>query len=337
MNDLEFYIIASLVKIGIVLGAVMGAAVPGMVYLERRIVAFMQQRLGPNRVGPFGLFQPIADAIKLMWKEDITPSDADKFLYFLAPGIVVFTAVIALAIIPFGPDVRIMGHTVGLYVADINVGILYVLAVSSMAVYGIVFAGWASNSKYSLLGGLRSSAQMISYELSMGLALIGVIMLSQTLSLKTIVDVQKVCPFIILQPLGFIIFLVCMIAETNRAPFDLPEAETELVAGFHTEYTSMKFAMFFMAEYANMVTMSAIISTLFLGGWRWPIAEPGVIVGVIQFVVKVFAFLFFYIWLRATLPRFRYDQLMRFGWKILLPLGILNLFITGLLICYAKG
>jgi len=292
--------------------------------------------LGPNRVGPFGLLQPIADAIKLLFKEDITPNEADKFIYYLAPGLAIFTAIIALGVIPFGPDIHIFGRTVGLYIADINIGLLYVLAISSMSVYGIVFAGWSSNSKYSLLGGLRSSAQMISYELSMGLALIGLIMMSKTLSLKSIVDAQVNCPFIIPQFIGFIIFFICMLAETNRAPFDLPEAETELVAGFHTEYSSMKFAMFFMAEYANMVTMSSFITTLFLGGWRWPIVNPGVLVGILQFFVKIFIFLFIYIWIRATLPRFRYDQLMKFGWKYLLPLGVLNVMSTGLYLAF-KG
>lgn len=331
MNEFLIQLTIALIKISVVVAFGSGIMVPVMVYAERRVVAFFQQRLGPNRVGPFGILQPFADALKLILKEDITPLGVDKFIYYLAPGLVLFFSVINLAVIPWGPDFQIFGRTITLYVADLGVGLLYLLAVSSLNIYGIVLAGWSSNNKYSLLGGLRSSAQMISYELSMGLALVGLVMSSQSLSLVSIVNAQQAYPFILIQPLGFVIFLICMVAETNRAPFDLPEAETELVAGFHTEYSSMKFAMFFMAEYVNMVVMSCVITTLFLGGWRWPFPNPGPIIGVAQFLGKAFAFLFLYIWLRATLPRFRYDQLMKFGWKVLMPLGILNILITGLI------
>jgi NADH-quinone oxidoreductase subunit H len=331
MNEFLIQLAIAAVKIGIVMAFGSGLMVPMMVWAERRLVGFFQQRLGPNRVGPFGILQPFADALKLILKEDITPTGVDKFVYYLAPVLVLTLAVVNLAVIPWGPSFQIFGRTITLYVADLGVGLLYLLAVSSLNIYGIVLAGWSSNNKYSLLGGLRSSAQMISYELSMGLALVGLIMSSQSLSLVKIVDAQLAYPFILIQPLGFIIFLICMIAETNRSPFDLPEAETELVAGFHTEYSSMKFAIFFMAEYVNMVVMSCVITTLFLGGWRWPIPNPGPIIGVGQFLVKTFAFLFLYIWIRATLPRFRYDQLMKFGWKVLMPLGILNILITGLI------
>jgi NADH-quinone oxidoreductase subunit H len=307
-----------------------------LIYLERRIVAFFQQRIGPNRVGPFGTFQPFADAIKLILKEDITPDGVDKGLYYLAPFIVLFCAVMNLALIPFGPDVTIFGRTIGLYAVNLNIGILYILMISELSVYGIVLAGWSSNSKYSLMGGLRSSAQMVSYSLPMGVALVGLIMNAQTVNLVEIVNKQQPMPFIFPQIIGFFIFLICMVAETNRAPFDLPEAESELVAGFHTEYSSMKFAIFFMAEYVNMVIMSCIITTLYLGGWRWPIPNPNVFVGVAQFLGKMSCFLFLYFWLRATLPRFRYDQLMKFCWLFLLPLGLFNIILTGLWLSYVK-
>ncbi len=317
-----------LAKILVVFGAMM-LAVAYMTWLERKIIGDMQMRLGPMRVGPPGLLQPIADGIKLFFKEDIIPTNADRVLYVLAPTFSMVPALIAFAVVPFGDEVRLFGQVVPLRITDINVGILYVLAVASMGVYGIVLAGWSSNNKYSLLGALRSSAQMISYELSMGLSIIPVIMLASSLSLVDIVNAQARVWFLVPALPSFLVFFICAVAETNRAPFDLPEAETELVAGFHTEYSSMKFAMFFMAEYANMITASAIATTLFLGGWRGPLLPP-----VVWFLLKVFAVLFVFIWLRATLPRFRYDQLMRFGWKVLLPvaLGAIALTAVGLVL-----
>jgi len=311
---------------------------------ERKFVGRMQVRYGPNRVGPFGLLQPLADGIKLLFKEDIVPAQADKFVYTIAPMISVIAAVIAFAVIPIGPDnVTILGHPVPLRVASVNVGILYILAITSLGVYGIVLAGWSSNNKYSLLGGLRSAAQMISYELALGLSLVGILMVSGTLNMQEIVtqQTQSTTLFglslppvwnIFRQPLGFILYSIAAIAEVNRAPFDLPEAETELVAGYHTEYGTMRFALFFMAEYINMITVSGIATTLFLGGWSGPsfglTALEGVF-GVFWFVLKVFLILSFMMWLRASLPRLRYDRLMRLGWLVMLPLGILNVLVTG--------
>ena len=313
------YLVGMLIKIALVLGSVL-LAVAYLTWLERKLVADIQVRWGPTRVGPYGLFQPIADGIKLFFKEDIVPAAADRAIYTLAPALAFVPALLSFAVIPFGPK---------LYITDINVALLYLLAISSLGVYGIVLAGWSSNSKYSLLGGLRSAAQMLSYELSLSLSVVGVLMLAKSLSLVEIVKAQEKVWFIFSQPLGFLIFLICGVAETNRAPFDLPEAESELVAGFHVEYSSMKFAMFFMAEYANMVTVSALATTLFLGGWTGPLLPP-----VVWFLIKVFAFLFLYIWLRATLPRFRYDQLMCFGWKVLLPLSLANVLVTGAVVVW---
>ncbi|MEE9274042.1 MAG: NADH-quinone oxidoreductase subunit NuoH [bacterium] len=311
-----------LIKVAVVLGTLLFLAAY-MTWMERRVFGLLQVRYGPNRVGPAGLLQPIADGIKLMFKESIIPDRADKLVYFLAPAITLIPALSTIAVVPFGDSVTVMGVKVDLLIADVNVGVLYIFALAGIGVYGIVLAGWASNSKYPLLGGLRASAQLISYELAMGMSLLGVVMISGTLSLKGIVDAQADLPFIVLQPLGFLIFLVCMMAETNRAPFDLPEAESELTAGFHTEYSSMHFAMFFLAEYCNLITLSAVAATFFLGGWRGPVLPP-----VVWFLLKVVAFMFFFMWLRATTPRLRYDQLMAFGWKVLLPLSILNVILT---------
>ncbi len=294
-----------------------------MSWMERRVFALVQVRYGPNRVGPFGLLQPIADGIKLMFKETIVPSQADKPVYFLAPALTLIPALTAFAVVPFGDSVTLFGHKIDLLIADVNVGILFILALSGMGVYGVVLGAWASNSKYPLLGGLRSAAQLISYELSLGMSLLGVVMIAGSLSLKDIVNAQAEIPYILLQPVGFLLFVVCMIAETNRAPFDLPEAESELTGGFHTEYSSMNFAVYFLAEYCNMITLSAVAATFFLGGWRGPLLPP-----VAWFLIKVLAFMFFFMWLRATTPRLRYDQLMAFGWKVLLPLSILNLVAT---------
>ena len=307
-----------------------------MVYVERKVAAFLQQRVGPFRVGPRGLLQPLADIVKLLFKEELRPRAADPWLFALAPIISATAAFAAFAVVPFGAETTLFGwldEPLPLQVADVNVAILVVFAIASMSVYGIVLAGWSSNSKYSLLGGLRSAAQMISYELSYGLALAGVLLIANSLSLTEIVNSQAgtwfgFIPrwFVFLQPVGFLIYMIAGVAETNRAPFDFPEAEQELVAGYHTEYSSMSFAMFFLAEYINMVTVSAVATDLFLGGWHMPLLPDWL--GPLWFVIKVGAILFFYVWMRWTLPRYRYDQLMAFGWKILLPASVLNLMAT---------
>ncbi|MQA29699.1 MAG: NADH-quinone oxidoreductase subunit NuoH [Luteitalea sp.] len=313
-----------------------------MVYFERKLAAFLQQRVGPTLVGPRGVLQPLADIIKLMFKEELRPGAADPLLFALAPIISATAAFAAFAVVPFGADTTFFGlldQPMRLQVADVNVAILVIFAISSMSVYGIVLAGWSSNSKYSLLGGLRSSAQMISYELSYGLSLAAVLLIGNSLSLTEIVGAQSgtwfgFIPrwFVFLQPIGFVVYMIAGVAETNRAPFDFPEAEQELVAGYHTEYSSMTFAMFFMAEYINMVTVSAVATDLFLGGWHGPFLPESL--GWIWFLVKVAALLFFYVWMRWTLPRYRYDQLMRFGWKILLPVAVLNLLVTAAGVLY---
>lgn len=301
-------------------------------YAERKIIGHMQTRVGPTMTGPKGLLQPIADGLKLFFKEDIVPNQATAVAFVLAPFMIIVPAFVTLAVIPFGNDIVFQGYRIPLQIAELNIGILYVLALAGLGVYGIVLAGWASNNKYSLLGGIRSSAQMISYELAAGLAIIAIFMLAETLSLRGIVEAQQashpVLPFlpnwyIFSQPLAFVLFLIAGQAEINRIPFDLPEAETELVSGFCTEYSSMKYALFFMAEYSNMVVFSALISTLFLGG------PAGIFPGPINLLIKIFAFMFFFIWCRATFPRVRYDQLMFIGWKVFLPLAILNILVTG--------
>jgi NADH-quinone oxidoreductase subunit H len=295
--------------------------------LERKVVARIQVRVGPTRVGPAGLLQPIADGIKLLLKEDIVPTEADRHIYILAPALSLAAAFATFAVIPFGDVIQIFGRRISLSIADVNVGILYVFAISSLGVYGIIFGAWASNSKYPLIGGLRSAAQMVSYELCLAFSVIGVLMITGSMSLSDVVDGQSRLWFILLQPVGFLIFLIASFAEVNRLPFDLPEAENELVGGFHTEYSSMKFAMFFLGEYGNMVTASAMVTTLYLGGWHGPFLPP-----VVWFLIKVFVLLFFFVWVRGTLPRFRYDQLMKFGWKVLLPLSIANIIATGVVV-----
>jgi NADH-quinone oxidoreductase subunit H len=327
-----------LVQLGLVLAVfvLLLLASAAMVYAERKVAALIQQREGPNRVGPLGLLQPFADVIKLMFKEELRPGGADTVLFLLAPVISAMAAFAAFAVVPFGAATTFFGlleEPLKLQVADVNVAVLVVFAITSMSVYGIVLAGWSSNSKYSLLGGLRSASQMISYELPYGLALASVLVLANSLSLTRIVDAQAgywfgFIPkwFVFVQPVGFLIFMIAGVAETNRAPFDFPEAEQELVAGYHTEYSSMAFAMFFLAEYINMVTVSAVATDLFLGGWHGPFLPASL--GWIWFLVKTSALLFFYIWMRWTLPRYRYDQLMQFGWKLLLPLAVLNLLVT---------
>jgi NADH-quinone oxidoreductase subunit H len=327
-------LVITLLKIVVVFNAVMGV-VTLLVWVERRVSAFIQDRVGPNRVGPFGLMQPLADAIKFIFKEDLIPGQVSRTVFILAPALSLIPALCTFAVVPFGGTLNIYGLQVPLIITDLNIGVLYILALSSLGVYGIVLAGWASNNKYSLLGGLRSSAQMISYELSLGLSLVGVILITGSLSLREMVYAQYGLWNIIKQPLAFFIFLVAVFAETNRLPFDLPEAETELVAGYHTEYAGMKFAMFFMAEYANMVTASALVVTLFFGGWMIPFVstlEPSSLglslLEILSFVVKVGLVLFVFIWVRWTVPRFRYDQLMILGWRVLLPLAMLNIFVT---------
>jgi NADH-quinone oxidoreductase subunit H len=313
-----------------------------MVWLERKVCAYIQDRVGPNRVGYEGALQPFADVIKLLFKEELRPKAADALLFAIAPVISACAAFAAFSVIPFGTETTLFGllkDPLPLQVTDVNVAVLVIFAITSMGIYGIVIAGWSSNSKYSLLGGLRSSAQMISYELSYGLALAAVIMLAGSLSLREIVMNQEgtwwgFIPrwYIFLQPLGFLIYMTAGVAETNRAPFDFPEAEQELVAGYHTEYSSMSFAMFFLAEYVNMVTVSAVATSLYLGGWLGPLLPSWL--AWIWFLIKVFLLLFFYVWMRWTLPRYRYDQLMEFGWKWLLPAAVLNLLATAALVLW---
>ncbi len=339
------FILEPLAKIGLILFINL-TLVAYLVQTERKVCAYIQNRIGPNRVGPYGLLQPLADIVKLFMKEDIVPVAANKFVHSLAPLISLTVALTTFAIIPFGNTITIAGQTYKLMIADVNVGILYILALASLGVYGITLSGWASNNKYSLLGGLRATAQMISYELSMGLSIIGVVLIAGTLQLDGIVEKQGQYLFgflptwnLFLQPLGFITFLVSSFAETNRLPFDLPEAEPELVAGYHTEYSGMKFGLFFLAEYANMITASAVITSLYLGGWQFPFIEhfgfSELTVSLLQvgaFAIKVALVLLFFIVIRWTLPRFRYDQLMNIGWKVMLPISLINIVLTGLFI-----
>jgi len=328
--DLAF-LISSAAKVLIVLGFVL-LGVPLIVWMERKVIGHMQDRIGPQRVGPFGLLQTIADGIKLFMKEDLVPAGADKVVFIIAPALPVITAFLALSVIPFGDTVTVLGHTIPLQITDVNIAVLWILGTTSMGVYGIVLGGWASNSKYPLLGGLRSSAQMISYELAQGISLVSVILMTGTLSLASIVKQQEHGWFILPQFFGFVIYMICGVAETNRAPFDLAEAETELVAGFHTEFSSMKFALYFLAEYANMMVVSGIAISVWFGGWHGPFLPP-----VVWFLIKLSLFLFFIVWLRATYPRLRYDQLMAFGWKVLLPLSLLNLAVTAVVLTLAAN
>ncbi|MDP4200469.1 MAG: NADH-quinone oxidoreductase subunit NuoH [Bacteroidota bacterium] len=331
-------IIEALIKIAVILLVVL-TAVSYTVLLERWVCAWVQDRIGPNRVGPFGLFQPLADVLKLLLKEDIEPLMAQGWFHWVAPVISITVAFTVLAVVPFGHTLAIGERIIPLTIAsNINIGVLFIVAMTSVGVYGITLAGWSSGSKYSLLGGLRSSAQMISYELTLGLGLLSVVMLSGTLDLNGIIDSQVNGLWnIVRAPIGFLLFLVSSFAETNRQPFDLPEAEPELVGGYHTEYSSMKFALFFLSEYANIITASAVMTVLFLGGWHVPFVDslglsPLVmtIVGVLAFILKVVGLLFVFIWVRWSIPRFRYDQLMDLGWKVLLPLGIVNIILTAL-------
>ena len=338
------YILSSVIKSAVVLGVLL-TAVAYTVWLERKVVGHMQNRWGPTRVGPFGLLQPAADGIKFLFKEDLTPPHVYKPLFLAAPLIAVVFALTSIAVIPFGNSVSIAGYSIPLQVTDVNIGLLMILGITSMGVYGIALAGWSSNNKYSLLGGLRASAQMVSYEISLGLSLVGVLIMAGSLSLRDIVNSQGghfwgfIPRWNIFQGqiVGFFCYLIAAYAETNRIPFDLPEAETELVAGYHTEYSAMKFAMFFMAEYANMITVASLATLMFFGGWHGPLFGPYILrclLPVFWFVAKVFVFLFVYIWVRGTLPRFRYDQLMAFGWKFLLPLALANLIATAIAVAW---
>ncbi len=345
MNTLLLFVLLSLLKVAIVT-VILLTSVAYTVLLERKVVGRIQNRWGPSRVGPFGLLQPLADGIKLFLKEDIIPSGVYRPLYLLAPMIALGCALISISVIPFGAALRV--HGVDLFqIADLNIGLLVLLAVTSVGVYGIALSGWASNNKYSLMGSVRATAQMISYELALGLSLVGVVLRAGSLRLRDIVNIQSAHGmrswniFGGFQFVAFFIYLIAAYAETNRTPFDLPEAETELTGGYHTEYSSMKFAMFFMAEYANMITVGCVATLLFLGGWSSPFGHLLPVIGgpivqallpVAWFVAKVFFFLFLYIWVRGTLPRFRYDQLMGFGWKVLMPLALANIIVTSLVL-----
>jgi NADH-quinone oxidoreductase subunit H len=321
-------VLIAIVKSGALILAFITAAAY-LVLSERKVIGYLQLRMGPNRIGPFGLLQPLADVIKLLTKEDVRPAGRDDLLYLAAPAVMTVASVFAFAVIPVTPPFTILGKTVTGYIANLNVGILFIFAVSGMTAYGVVLGGWASNSKYSLLGAMRSSAQLISYEMALGFSLVGVFVLSSSVNLNQIIDGQKALPYILLQPLGFVIYIISATAEVNRAPFDLPEAEQELVAGYLTEYAGLKWGLYFLGEYINMVTVSAIAATLFLGGWRGPLLP-----GIMWFLIKIGAIIFVLFWLRATLPRLRYDRLMALGWKVLLPLGLLNIAVTATCVVY---
>ena len=344
MSDFSFGLVSSFVKIVVVVNALLGM-VAVMTWIERRLSAIIQYRLGPNRVGPFGLFQPIADGVKFIMKEEIIPANAYKPVFIAAPALALITSITAFAVIPFGPVVELFGRRVPLLIVDLDGGILLAFAATSLGVYGIVMAGWSSNSKYSLMGSLRSTAQMISYELALGLSVIGVILVSGTLRPLEIVEQQAgwFWNWNVLaggwQPVGFLIFVIAVFAETNRLPFDLPEAESELVAGYHTEYSAMKFSMFFMAEYVAMATGAGLAVTLFLGGWQlgFPVPFTGWplwILQILAFLGKFGLFMVTFVWVRWTLPRFRYDQLMTLGWKKLLPLSLANVMLSALLVAF---
>jgi NADH-quinone oxidoreductase subunit H len=312
-----------LVKIGLVLGCLLLLAAY-LVWVERKFLARLQVRYGPNRAGKFGLLQPIADAVKMLAKEDLVPEAADRALFVLAPAVVAVTALLMFAVVPFGGELAIGGRKIPMVISDINVGLLFVFALSSLGVYGVALGGWASNSKYSLLGGIRGAAQMISYELSLGLSLVPIVMLSGSLSLVDIVNAQTRYPFILVQPLSFMIFIISAMAESKRIPFDLPEAENELGAGFHTEYSGMRFGLFFLGEYVHIQVLGALIAVFFLGGWHGPYLPP-----VVWLMVKILVVALIMIWVRGTLPRLRYDQLMALGWKVLIPVSLVNIVLTG--------
>ena len=319
-------LIVLLVKMGIVLGVMLFLAAY-LVWAERKLLARLQIRLGPNRAGIFGLLQPVADGIKMLLKEDVVPDAADRPIFLLAPAVVATTAMLMFAVVPFGGELRIGGQPVPMVIADINVGLLYVFALSSLAVYGVALGGWASNSKFALLGGIRGAAQMISYELALGLSLVPIVMLARSFSLVEIVDAQARCPFILLQPVSFVIFFIAAMAESKRIPFDLPEAENELGAGYHMEYSGMRFGLFFIGEYVHMQVLGALVAVFFLGGWHGPwLPAP------VWLLVKLILVALVMIWIRGTLPRLRYDQLMALGWKVLVPAALINIVVTGFFI-----
>jgi NADH-quinone oxidoreductase subunit H len=332
-------IITSSIQVVMVLAAVLTGCAYAT-WLERKVVAHLQHRMGPTFAGPYGLLQPLADAVKLMFKEDLVPDGVERVTFALAPMVAFVPALLSFAVIPYAPEWELFGLTFTGVISDLNIGILWVFAVTSLGIYGIVLAGWSSGSKYSLLGGLRSTAQMISYEIGYGLSIVGVILIANTLSMVELVEMQQSDSiwffsnwFVWKQPVGFILFMTCAIAETNRLPFDLPEAESELVGGYHTEYSSMRFSLFFIGEYANMLAVACVATTLFFGGWSGP-GFLTFIPPVVWFLIKVFCVMFFYVWLRGTFPRFRYDQLMRFGWLVLFPAALLNTLITGLIVIW---
>jgi len=315
-------------KLGVVLLVLLLMAAY-LVWLERKFLARLQIRYGPNRAGKFGLLQPIADTIKMLTKEDIVPAAADRFVFLLAPAVVATTALMMFAVIPFGPPLTFLGKKIPLVISDLNVGLLFVFALSSLGVYGVAMGGWASNSKYSLLGGIRGAAQMISYELSLGLSLIPIVMLADSFSIVDIVNAQKTYPFILVQPFAFVIFMISAMAESKRIPFDLPEAENELGAGYHTEYSGIRFGLFFLGEYVHLQVLGALVAVLFLGGWRGPILPP-----LLWFFIKIIFVALIMIWVRGTLPRLRYDQLMALGWKVLIPAALLNIMVTGAVLLF---
>jgi NADH-quinone oxidoreductase subunit H len=319
----------------LILGLTVGFAY--VTWYERKVLARMQARIGPNRAGRAGLLQPVADALKLIFKEDLTPEKSDKVIFVLAPVITVIPALIITAVVPWGHDIQLFGRTIPLSITDINLAVLYILTVTSISVYGITLAGWSSNNKYATLGGLRATAQMISYELALGMAMLGPVLLAGSMSLMDIANAQKNLWFIVFQPLGALIYMVAAIAEINRAPFDMPEAEQELTAGYHVEYSGMKFALFFMAEYIKMIAVSMIAATLFFGGFWGPGVATYPWLGPIYLFIKVGLLLFGLIWIRATWPRIRYDRLMAFGWKILFPLSVINLMVTAVVVYLVGG
>ncbi len=323
MEDIIIGSIILIIKLAAVLvGLLLTASY--LVWFERKLLARMQIRLGPNRAGKFGLLQPIADGIKLLVKEDTVPDGADRVLFLLAPAVVATTALLMFAVVPLGPEMALWGRKIPLVISDLNIGLLYIFALSSLGVYGVVLGGWASNSKYSLLGGIRGAAQMISYELSLGLSLVPMVMLARSFSLVDIVNAQQSYPFILVQPLSFAIFFISAVAESKRIPFDLPEAENELGAGFHMEYSGMRFGLFFLGEYVHMQVLGALIAVFFLGGWHGPVLPP-----LVWLFIKIILVAFVMIWIRGTLPRLRYDQLMALGWKVLIPAALINIVLTG--------
>ncbi len=332
MDWIDAWLIPIIKSFVIAFGLLIGFAYT--TWLERRGYGLFQLRRGPNRAGPFGLLQPWADALKAFFKEELVPDTVDKVVYVIAPGIAMGASLLAFAVIPIGEPIHLFGREIALQLADVNIGILWVLSVAGLGTYGIILGGWSSNNKYSLLGALRTTAQLLSYELPLSLAILAVVLTVGSLKMTDIVDYQSPLPLVVMQPVAFLVFLVSIFAETNRSPFDLPETENELVSGFNTEYGGIKFALFFMAEYINMINASAICTTLFLGGWRGPFVDRLPILAVVYFMLKVVLVLFFFIWVRASLPRVRYDKSMAFNWKFLLPVGLANLAATAVVLTF---